>query len=70
MAERPKVTNELMFEVLKKVPASQSRVENDIKDLKFRVGQIEHTLAHHSTRFDRFDERLDRIEKRLGLVDA
>jgi hypothetical protein len=27
-------------------------------------------LAGHSARMDRIDGRLDRIEKRLGLVDA
>ena len=45
-------------------------MEHDIKDLKFRVGQIEQTLAHHSSRFDRVEARLEQIEKRLGLVDA
>jgi archaellum component FlaC len=58
------------LEYLKAIRSSQERVENDIKDLKFRVGQIEHTLAHHSNRFDRIEDRLGRIEKRLDLVDA
>ena len=58
------------LEYLKAIRASQERVENDVKDMKFRLGQIEHTLAHHSGRFDRMDDRLDRMEKRLNLVDA
>jgi len=45
-------------------------MEHDIKDLKFRVGQIEQTLAHHSSRFDRIETRFEHIEKRLGLVGA
>lgn len=34
------------------------------------VGQIEHPLTHHSPWFDRIEERLRQIEKRLDLVDA
>jgi septal ring factor EnvC (AmiA/AmiB activator) len=71
------ITNELMFELLKKIHAGQSRIEHDIKDLKFRMGQVERaivatqdTLNHHSGRFDRIEDRLERIEKRLDLVDA
>ena len=63
-------TNELMLEILKKIHASQTRVEHDIKDLKFRMGQVEQTLAHHSGRFDRLEERFERVERRLDLVDA
>ena len=63
--------------LVSRIRAGQERMEHDIKDLKFRVGQIEQTLAQHGTtlahytsRFDRIDARLDKIEKRLGLVDA
>lgn len=58
------------LEYLKAIRSSQVRVENDIKDLKFRVGQIEHALAHRSSRFNRIEDRLGRIEKRLDLVEA
>lgn len=58
------------LEYLKAIRSSQERVENDVKDMKFRLGQMEHTLAHHSTRFDRLEDRLDRMEKRLNLVEA
>jgi DNA repair ATPase RecN len=67
----------LILEHLRAIRGSVDRMEHDIKDLKFRVGQVEHTLAQHGTtlahytsRFDRLDERLDRIEQRLGLVNA
>jgi len=46
------------------------RIMNDISDIKFRVNKIEETLVHHTQRFDRVDERLARIEKRLELVEA
>ena len=56
--------------LVSRIRAGQERMEHDIKDLKFRVGQIEKTLVHHSSRFDRIEIRLDHIEKRLGLVEA
>ncbi|PZR93928.1 MAG: hypothetical protein DLM68_00355 [Hyphomicrobiales bacterium] len=42
----------------------------DMKDIKFRLRKIEETLTHHTTQFDRVQERLLRIEHRLDLVDA
>ena len=60
----------LILEHLRVIRGSVERMEHDIKDLKFRVGQIEQTLVHHNSRFDRIEERLEHIEKRLGLVDA
>ena len=67
MTEEP---HNLILEHLRAIRSSQDRIEHDIKDLKFSVGQIEQTLAHHSSRFDRVETRLEHIEKRLGLVDA
>ena len=60
----------IILDHLRVIRGSLERVEHDVKDLKFRVGQMEETLVHHSSRFDRIDTRLDHIEKRLGLVDA
>ncbi len=67
----------LTVEYLKRFDTKLDRIENDIRDLKFRIGSMERTLvsvqetlAHHSGRFDRVEERLGRIEKRLDLVDA
>jgi hypothetical protein len=42
----------------------------EMKDIKFRLRKIEETLTHHTTQFDRMQERLLRIEHRLDLVDA
>ena len=42
----------------------------ELKDVKFRLRQIEETLTHHTTQFDRISERITRIENRLDLVDA
>ena len=66
----PGDADSLILEHLRVIRGSVERMEHDIKDLKFRVGQIEQTLVHHNSRFDRIEERLEHIEKRLGLVDA
>lgn len=75
MAE--KVTNELMYEVLKSLQKGQVEIKQEISDLKFRIGSLERsaagmndTLVHHTGLFDRLDARLNKIEKRLDLVDA
>jgi hypothetical protein len=68
MAEQEPIN--LVLEHLKAVRASGERVENDIRDIKFRLSQLEETALHHTRRFDRLDERLLTIEKRLGLLDA
>ena len=61
-----------------KFPAPNGASFNNKKSRLTRDGgQIEHTLAQHGTtlahytsRFDRIDDRLEHIEKRLGLMDA
>lgn len=60
----------LMLEILKKVHNSTNQMENDIRDVKFRLSQIEERQAHHTGRMDRIDDRLSRIEKQLDLVQA
>jgi hypothetical protein len=67
LAEEPA---NLVLEHLRAIRGSVERTEYDIKDLKFRIGQMEQTLVHHTLRFDRIETRLGLIEKRLGLVDA
>lgn len=67
----------LTLEYLKRFDAPMERIENDTRDVKFRLGQIERqmvgvhdTLVHHGERFDRLEERLGRIAKRLDLVEV
>jgi hypothetical protein len=70
-------TENLVLEMLRRVRASQERMELDIADLKRRAsateqvqGQILALLGGLGQRMDRFEERLSRIERRLDLVDA
>jgi hypothetical protein len=78
MADEPE---NLVLEHLCAIRAVVEQSQTELRELKVRVGRLEvgtaralaHiqvTLAEHSVRFDGTDERLDRIEKRLGLVDA
>jgi cell division septum initiation protein DivIVA len=60
----------LVLELLRHIRASTDRMENDIRDIKFRLSQLEEKAQHHTSRFDRVDDRLLTIEKRFGLVDA
>lgn len=70
-------TESLVLEHLRRIRASQERMELEISDLKSRVsaleiiqGQILALLGGLSQRMDRFEERLSRIERRLDLVSA
>jgi len=70
-------TENLVLDLLRKIRASQERMETDIGDLKLRMsaceqnlGQMHLQLAGLNMRMDRFDERLSRIERRLELVDV
>ena len=74
---RGEVTNELIFETLKAIQATQARHSDDLREIKTRVGILETQIgtltvqyASLSNRVDRIEERLDRIEARLGLIDA
>jgi len=67
----------LMLEHLKAIRAQLDRIERDVQDLKARMGSLEvHSVAtqgevvRHSARFDEFDSRLSRVERRLELRDA
>ncbi len=67
---RGEVTNELIFETLKAIQATQARHSDDLREIKTRIGILEAQYASLSTRVDRIDDRLVRVETRLGLVDA
>ncbi len=68
--ERGAVTNELIFETLKAIQATLARHTEDLREIKGRIGILEAQYASLSTRIDRLDERLARVEKRLELIEA
>ena len=67
---RADVTNELLFETLKSVQESNSSFAESLFEIKGRLGTLEQQYANISSRADRIDRRLERIEARLNLHDA
>ncbi len=71
------VSNDLIYALLKNMQTDLGIVKRDVGDCKLRLGSLEdHTAALVTSvagvnhRLDHHDDRLDRIEKRLGLIDA
>ncbi len=60
----------LILEHLRAIRASVDRLVDDMQEVKGRLGILEQQYASISTRLDRIDERVTRIEKRLGLVEV
>jgi hypothetical protein len=71
------VTNELLYEVLKKVQADVAFMKSDLADVKamqLRMREDMNRFASDFLRVERMEAetqiRLDRIEQRLNLSDA
>jgi hypothetical protein len=45
------------------------RMHDDLRDLKIRMTSVEDNLVGVQRRPDRFEERFERVERRLGLID-
>ena len=70
-----KVTNDLIYEVLKQMQSDLSTVKHDIGELKegqMRLREDVHSLSGRVLQVERslfsLDERLLRVERRLDLV--
>ena len=68
--KRNEVTMELLFETLKSIQATLSKLADDMHEVKERLGILEMQYASLSNRMDRMDLRIERIERRLGLIEA
>ena len=68
--KRAAVTNELLLETLKGIQGTLTRIVDDMHEVKERLGIIEMQYASLSNRMDRMDLRIERIERRLGLIEA
>lgn len=72
-----KVTNELIYEVLKDIQTRVSQVESNVRDLvkgqiairKDINGLESHSLRHEGNLVE-LNERLDRIERSRSHIDA
>jgi|LakMenEpi03Aug12_release.lakeMendotaPanAssembly.Ray.scaffolds.fasta_scaffold591396_1 hypothetical protein len=68
--KRAEVTSELLLETLKAIQGTLTRLVDDIHEVKERLGILEMQYASLSNRMDRMDLRIERIERRLGLVEV
>jgi predicted nucleic acid-binding Zn-ribbon protein len=71
------VTNELVYELLKRMNHSIGRIREDVADVKLRLGSMEDhvsslvvSIVGINHRLDRHETRLERIENRLELIEA
>lgn len=76
MSETPDNPENLTLVYLRRILGEMTGVRADIKELRTRVGAVEHgiaqlntTTAELSTRIDRLTDRIERIERRLDLVE-
>jgi hypothetical protein len=60
--------NNVALVYLRRIDEKVDRVVEDVRDIKFRVTNLEEGQAG-ILRLDRVDARLDRIERRLDLVE-
>ena len=71
------ITNELMYEILKKIQADVAVIRSelsDVKSMQLRMREDFNRFEGDLLRFERVEAgtqlRLDRIETRLNLTDA
>jgi predicted nucleic acid-binding Zn-ribbon protein len=63
-------TESLVLEHLRAIRATQDKHSEDLREIKGRLFIIEMQYANLSNRLDRMDERVSRIEMRLGLIEV
>ena len=67
MAEEP---DSVVLVLLRRLDAKMDRVIDDLHDVKVRLTAGEEGLNVVQRRIDRREDRVERIERRLDLVDA
>lgn len=60
----------IVLEQLRHIRGAVDAVRDDIREIKQRLGILENQYASMSSRMDRMDGRIERIESRLNLTDA
>ena len=63
-------TENLVLEMLRAIRATQEKHSDDLLEIKEQFGFLEQQYASISTRLDRMDLRVLRIEKLLDLVEV
>ena len=60
----------LILSLLRRMDSKLDRVIDDVQDLKIRMTSVEEGLAGVNRRLDRIEVRVERVERKLDLVDA
>jgi len=60
----------IVLEHLRHIRRAVDDAREDMREVKNRLGILENQYASLSTRLDRMDGRVERIENRLNLTDA
>ena len=60
----------LVLALLRRLDAKLDKVSSDMIEVKERLGFLEGSYANASRRIDQIDARLERLERRLDLVQA
>jgi len=60
----------LILDHLRHLRSGLDGVREDMREVKTRLGILESQYASMSSRLDRLDGRVERIERRLDLADA
>lgn len=66
MSDQP---DNIMLVYLRRIDETVMRLAADVHDLGIRVTALEEAVVGVHRRLDRMDERVERIERRLGLID-
>jgi hypothetical protein len=61
------VTNDLIYEVLRRVQDDVSHLKRDTRDIKIELANLAISDAYRTRRFAELEDRLSRIETRLDL---
>jgi predicted nucleic acid-binding Zn-ribbon protein len=60
----------LILDHLRHMRSGIDGLREDMREVKTRLGILENQYASMSSRLDRLDARVERIERRLDLADA
>lgn len=70
------ITNELIYEVLKsmqtrldRMNASLGEVKTELQAVRAHIAGMQHDISNIYTKLGDHDDRLERIETRLGLLE-
>jgi chromosome segregation ATPase len=67
MSER---TGDSPLELAMQIQTDTSQLKAVVRDIKARMTATEESLAGVNRRLDRVDDRLERLERRVGLVEG